>query len=732
MEDQIADKRRARNPDDFLMTVEEVCKKDNLKEPQKLSKLKAILSRVTGGKDGTQMDKTTHEVTLLALGRDTAWKKNQVEIMRSLHKAITKSRLEGKVFGVQWCNFVNKCVQGDVLNVANFLFQLRLSDHVIEQDYYQHGGLSINFDPWDSVHFYTLDVIANVVISSFWDNSGSKRFLKNIISTGTFEKVLKLVEAPSSERFLTTCLAVYLVTNVCIQSSAGDFPNLGLLRAANILPKLAHFIHKDNTIKMATEWFQNGVEQFEFDALAERPDGLAVMSTEAVFNSGCQEMTRGRTLQAAINWALSLQHHAFEYLATMCLPKSGYAEMILQEKSITKPLVRWLSTPVFDADVGLMVQGCLRVICEVAESSNVAFSFLQERKVARYLELGVYSPNAGAVSNYLEIVTKLSRCENLSREIFIKSENFCRAAILNLYCLDEAVNIFSLAYLQIVTQYDAPFLLKNFPLHEISLFKEFFYDKTDAGLNVSDLTQLCIAKLGRKEYDKRLKKCPPRIDYDVDASSALKDEGNKYFKENKFKKAIEKYTQAIAICPPTVKVSGKTIRWNILIVTLYCNRAQCYIKDDQYQKAVQDCDIAIARSLGAAERLKDFDNELFKKAVYRRSLALFHLEEYERAAIDIGECVVLEQERKEFRAHKDKVVMMCRQKHGYESIRKCIECDGAKGLPLKKCPHCPALYCSRVCQLEAWRHHHRVNCSWFTNKLNQGSKKNRDKDATRH
>lgn len=59
--------------------------------------------------------------------------------------------------------------------------------------------------------------------------------------------------------------------------------------------------------------------------------------------------------------------------------------------------------------------------------------------------------------------------------------------------------------------------------------------------------------------------------------------------------------------------------------------------------------------LSAAERLRDFDDELFKKAVYRRSLALFNLEEYERAAIDIGECVILEQERKEFRSHMDKV-----------------------------------------------------------------------------
>ncbi|XP_071840720.1 uncharacterized protein [Apostichopus japonicus] len=53
--------------------------------------------------------------------------------------------------------------------------------------------------------------------------------------------------------------------------------------------------------------------------------------------------------------------------------------------------------------------------------------------------------------------------------------------------------------------------------------------------------------------------------------------------------------------------------------------------------------------------------------------------------------------------------MMCRQRHGFEHTRRCIECDEAQGLPLKKCPNCPALNCSRVCQLDARRNHHKAN-----------------------
>lgn len=72
---------------------------------------------------------------------------------------------------------------------------------------------------------------------------------------------------------------------------------------------------------MAKEWFKNGVEKFEFDALAERPDGLSVMNSDGIFDKGCEEMSRRKTLESAINWAVSLQYHAIEYLAAVsCLP----------------------------------------------------------------------------------------------------------------------------------------------------------------------------------------------------------------------------------------------------------------------------------------------------------------------------------------------------------------------------------------------------------------------------
>ncbi|PIK52958.1 hypothetical protein BSL78_10161 [Apostichopus japonicus] len=648
---EVIDKRRSRPASDYSNVVKEFCEKEPMKESIRL--LKAMLSRVTGGKEDLRSDKDTYEATVLTLGRDTQWKRNQVEIMRGLQKAMAISRLEGKIYGLQWCNFINRCIQGDILEVASFLLQLRLNESILEQDYFLNEK-TLDFDPWDSVHFYALDVVANIVISAFWENQGAKRFLKKMITTGTFEKVLNLVEDSRSDRFLTTCMAVYVAANVCAQVNKAGSVNKGHSKICQHYHQKAHFIYKENAIKMAKEWFKNGVEKFEFDALAERPDGLSVMNSDGIFDKGCEEMSRRKTLESAINWAVSLQYHAIEYLAACCNPDVGYQDFVMREKGICKSLCRWMGTPIYNADICLMVQSSLRVLGQVGDSMSATWTVLAETNLIKHLELGMHYPNARALSLYLEVVTKLSRHRGSPRDHLINSDVFCQAAVRSLYSVEETVNVFALAFLQILAESDVGRFLTHFPPREIELFKEFFFDKTDSGLCISDLVTTC------KRFDKK----------------------------------------------------------NSLMVTLYCNRAQCYLKDRQYQKAVHDCDIAVARCLGAAERLIDFDNELFKKAVYRRSVALFHLQDYERAALDVGECVILEQERKEFRAHMDKVVMMCRQRHGFEHIRKCIECDGAKGLPLKKCPNCPALYCSRVCQLDAWRNHHKANCTWFMNQKN--------------
>lgn len=81
-------------------------------------------------------------------------------------------------------------------------------------------------------------------------------------------------------------------------------------------------------------------------------------------------------------------------------------------------------------------------------------------------------------------------------------------------------------------------------------------------------------------------------------ADSLKDEGNKFLKENKLSSAVEKYTEAIGVLPTAV---------------YYSNRAQAYIKQESYGLAIADATSAI-----------QLDNT-YIKAYYRRGSANFAL-----------------------------------------------------------------------------------------------------------
>lgn len=53
----------------------------------------------------------------------------------------------------------------------------------------------------------------------------------------------------------------------------------------------------------------------------------------------------------------------------------------------------------------------------------------------------------------------------------------CRAAVLNLYSPEETVNVFALAFLHILVETNVELFLKHFPLHEVSIFRKFMFDK---------------------------------------------------------------------------------------------------------------------------------------------------------------------------------------------------------------------------------------------------------------
>ncbi len=105
--------------------------------------------------------------------------------------------------------------------------------------------------------------------------------------------------------------------------------------------------------------------------------------------------------------------------------------------------------------------------------------------------------------------------------------------------------------------------------------KAFQDDDFAAGPDVnSDTNQdAFLSALEADAEDRQKRKQQARLE-----ATAIKDKGNKEFKEGNYEKAVEYYTQALR------KVKDMT--------TLWTNRAQAYIKLREYEKALKDCDWA--------------------------------------------------------------------------------------------------------------------------------------------
>ena len=107
-------------------------------------------------------------------------------------------------------------------------------------------------------------------------------------------------------------------------------------------------------------------------------------------------------------------------------------------------------------------------------------------------------------------------------------------------------------------------------------------------------------------------------------SLKLKEEGNKAFKEKKYKKAINLYSEAIE------ETRG--------IMHLYTNRAMAYIQVEEYNKAIEDCDRVIQYyELFEEELNKNVDT--YTKALVRKAKALLAIKDYQEAKDTIDKAI---------------------------------------------------------------------------------------------
>ena len=135
---------------------------------------------------------------------------------------------------------------------------------------------------------------------------------------------------------------------------------------------------------------------------------------------------------------------------------------------------------------------------------------------------------------------------------------------------------------------------------------------------IKEMTQSILGHTLTEEEEKTMKDLKKQMDarkehdFGPEArAEAKKVKGNEEFKEGNVAQALVSYTESILALPSAA---------------VYANRAQCFLKLQQWEKALEDCDACL-----------DLNPDYGVKAQFRRGLALMELGRY----ADAGKCFSL-------------------------------------------------------------------------------------------
>lgn len=125
-----------------------------------------------------------------------------------------------------------------------------------------------------------------------------------------------------------------------------------------------------------------------------------------------------------------------------------------------------------------------------------------------------------------------------------------------------------------------------------------------------------------EEIEPEISKLRPKLNPDgtkMTASQAIKEEGNKHFKDARYDLAIDCYTRALTEAETTDEKA-----------VLFTNRATCHAQLHQFSEVVKDCTSALKQNPKSA------------KALLRRGLAYEALEKWDLGIEDMKEVLTLE------------------------------------------------------------------------------------------
>lgn len=181
-------------------------------------------------------------------------------------------------------------------------------------------------------------------------------------------------------------------------------------------------------------------------------------------------------------------------------------------------------------------------------------------------------------------------------------------------------------------------------------FKEMYRKEREAALpkkkEKSD-KNISIVELSQKYFRKAL---------------SCKTQGNELFLIGHYNKAIEKYMNAIQMINNAKKTEAVAAIPRTLEVDLVNNVAACYLKTEEWNKAVK----VLSPIIDQCKIYKDISIKAKTKSLYRRALSWSHLNMHENSVEDLSELLQIEPNNKKALKLQRKLKIILRDKRTKE------------------------------------------------------------------
>jgi tetratricopeptide (TPR) repeat protein len=140
-------------------------------------------------------------------------------------------------------------------------------------------------------------------------------------------------------------------------------------------------------------------------------------------------------------------------------------------------------------------------------------------------------------------------------------------------------------------------------------------------------------------------------------ANKLREEANESMKQQKYKKAIRLYTEALE--------ESKSI------LSLYTNRALAYLRINDYSNCIKDCD-KLVEYLDVFDDKMEENKDLYSKALTRKAMALAKLKNFPEAVSNLQQALnaypqeeiqkCLDSIQKEYEVHRKAIDVINKQK----------------------------------------------------------------------